>query len=483
MRPQNLPTAASPAGQSPSHLTDVRDDRIVTCLSDTACSLEAGQAAACQLMVTNAGPLSASFVVSVTGLDRQWVTLSPAALSLKPGARGQVIVTVGPLAAAADRAGTYPLTIAVTSPQYPGRLSQHGLTLAVRPHHAFIIGELFPRQQSVPRFKHSGQVVIPLANEGNAEATIRLSGVDFAGSCHFEFQVPGASGSLAGQAELRLLPGEHACVPVRITPPPRRLFGLVKETYPFTITATMRAKSPATRTTLGVLSVTPAIGPWLVSSIVGCLVLLGALVMPIGQPPVPPEARMARAGQTGQAVPANGPAAIAVQPEQPAALPNLEAANLPQTYEAMFRTAAAQFGLDWRLLAELAYQESRMNPQAIGRSLDQGLMQIIPATWNKWAPQVGASNPFDPYSSVQVAAAYLAHIRDISQALGHPEPYWMLIGYNWGPDNLRRLFENNGGWGQVPEKQRRYALDILQAVAGAQDRWQEPLSAGTANTF
>jgi hypothetical protein len=35
----------------------------------------------------------------------------------------------------------------------------------------------------------------------------------------------------------------------------------------------------------------------------------------------------------------------------------------------------------------------------------------------------------------------------------------------------------------VPEKQRRYALDILQAAAGAKDRWQIPLGAGTTNNF
>jgi soluble lytic murein transglycosylase-like protein len=141
-------------------------------------------------------------------------------------------------------------------------------------------------------------------------------------------------------------------------------------------------------------------------------------------------------------------------------------------YEAIFQEIAPQYGLDWRLLAELAYQESRMNARALGQSHDMGLMQIIPSTWAEWAPRVGVSDPFDPYSNTLVAAAYLAYIRDYTAAKGHPEAHWMLVGYNWGPNNLRKLFEDNGSFDDVPEKQRRYALAILQAHTDELARWQ-----------
>lgn len=144
------------------------------------------------------------------------------------------------------------------------------------------------------------------------------------------------------------------------------------------------------------------------------------------------------------------------------------------SYETMFREIALQYQLDWRLLAGVAYQESRLNPWAIGRDNDLGLMQILPSTWDEWAPQVGVADPFDPYSNVSVAAAYLAYLRDYCQARGYPEIQWMLIGYNWGPDNLRRLFAQNGGWAQVPEKQRRYALQILQSLAAGPNGPDDP---------
>ncbi len=149
------------------------------------------------------------------------------------------------------------------------------------------------------------------------------------------------------------------------------------------------------------------------------------------------------------------------------------AANSEMTYEEMFQEIAPQYGLDWRLMAELAYQESRMDPLAVGKSNDQGLMQIIPSTWNEWAPKVGVTDPFDPYSNALVAAAYLAYIRDYSRAQGYSGEHWLLVGYNWGPNNLRQLFESDGEFADVPETQRRYALAILQARGEGLARWQK----------
>jgi soluble lytic murein transglycosylase-like protein len=149
------------------------------------------------------------------------------------------------------------------------------------------------------------------------------------------------------------------------------------------------------------------------------------------------------------------------------------AVEAEMTYEEMFREIAPQYGLDWHLLAQVAYQESRFNPRAVGKDDDTGLMQIIPSTWNEWAPKVGVSDPFDPYSNVHVAAAYLAFLRKYFTEMGYPEDRWMLVAYNWGPDNLRRLLEDGGGWEQVPEKRRRYALRILRAVSDTPPGWEE----------
>ncbi len=95
-------------------------------------------------------------------------------------------------------------------------------------------------------------------------------------------------------------------------------------------------------------------------------------------------------------------------------------------YEELFKKIGAEYGLDWRLLAHQAWQESRFNPLAVGAANDMGLMQIVPATWDEWAPKVGVFDPFDPESNIRVAAALLAHLRATLTRLGRPEPYWWL---------------------------------------------------------
>lgn len=133
-------------------------------------------------------------------------------------------------------------------------------------------------------------------------------------------------------------------------------------------------------------------------------------------------------------------------------------------YEELFQKIAAEYGLDWRLMVEQAWRESRFDPLAVGASGDLGLMQILTTTWDEWAPKVGVFDPFDPESSIRVAAAYLAWIREQLTRLGHPEPYWMLVAYNWGIGNVLRLLKAGGDWSQVPQIRQDYATGIILAA-------------------
>lgn len=146
--------------------------------------------------------------------------------------------------------------------------------------------------------------------------------------------------------------------------------------------------------------------------------------------------------------------------------PNLidDKAPLQVTYEQMFKTAADRFGLEWRILAEQAHAESRFDPLAIGLLGEMGLMQVQPATWQAWAPKVGVTDPFDAYSSTLVAAAYLDHWGRYFAELGHPEPYWPLIAYNWGPANLYQFLDEGGQWAEVPASTRNYSLTIIRSA-------------------
>ena len=142
------------------------------------------------------------------------------------------------------------------------------------------------------------------------------------------------------------------------------------------------------------------------------------------------------------------------------------------TYEAMFREIGQKYNLDWRILACQAYYESEFDPYAVGVNHDAGLMQILPGTWEEWAPRVGVTDPHDPYSNVLVAAAYLAFLRDYFAERDYPGEHWMLVAYNWGPYNLQQFLDNGGRWTDVPEARRRYASNILRSASDAPPGWE-----------
>ena len=124
-------------------------------------------------------------------------------------------------------------------------------------------------------------------------------------------------------------------------------------------------------------------------------------------------------------------------------------------YDEIFQQVAQKYGLDWRLMVEQCFRESRFDPLAVGAASDMGLMQIVPATWDEWATKIGVYDPFDPESNITVAGAYLAWIRDQLAKAGRLEPYWMLAAYNWGIGNVLTLLKSGGGWKDVPERAPR----------------------------
>ncbi len=134
-------------------------------------------------------------------------------------------------------------------------------------------------------------------------------------------------------------------------------------------------------------------------------------------------------------------------------------------FEELFTNVASEFHLDRNLLAEIAWRESRFDPKAVGRAGDMGLMQILPSTWQEWAPRVKVEDPFDPLSNIRVAGAYLNWLRTQLVKTGRPEIYWILAAYNWGIGNVLRLLRDGGSWSQVPAQRQDYATGIALATA------------------
>lgn len=84
------------------------------------------------------------------------------------------------------------------------------------------------------------------------------------------------------------------------------------------------------------------------------------------------------------------------------------AATPPDRLDRIVREAAARHDLDPALVKAVISTESGWNPQAVSRKGAVGLMQLIPAT----AQRYGADNPFDPAQNVEAGTTYLRSLLD-----------------------------------------------------------------------
>lgn len=132
------------------------------------------------------------------------------------------------------------------------------------------------------------------------------------------------------------------------------------------------------------------------------------------------------------------------------------------TYAQMFQDVGLRYDLDWRMLAAQAYVESGFDALALGNRGSMGLMQIQPQTWREWAPVISAADPFDSYSNAMVAGLYLDYLRSLLASQGYPQIEWMLVAYNWGPDQLLGFLGRGGEWADLPAEVRNYAEDVLR---------------------
>ena len=108
-------------------------------------------------------------------------------------------------------------------------------------------------------------------------------------------------------------------------------------------------------------------------------------------------------------------------------------------YRDLFEAEAGAHGFDWRLIAAVAFQESRLDPEARSPRGAVGLMQVLPST----AASVGIEDPMPVDANVAAGVRYLAHLRD--DVFADPDldeearEQFMLAAYNAGPTRIRRL--------------------------------------------
>ena len=148
--------------------------------------------------------------------------------------------------------------------------------------------------------------------------------------------------------------------------------------------------------------------------------------------------------------------------------------RLPR-YREHFEQAGADWGVDWRLLAAIGYQESHWRSQAVSPTGVRGIMMLTQDT----AEYLGLDDRLDPRNSIFGGAQYYARQTErIADTVAEPDRTWMaLAAYNVGFNHVkdaRQIVEWQGGnpdlWIDV-----RKALPLL-----AQRKWYTKVPYGYA---
>jgi len=108
--------------------------------------------------------------------------------------------------------------------------------------------------------------------------------------------------------------------------------------------------------------------------------------------------------------------------------------NLLPEYEDMFRRAGEEAGIDWRLLAAQAYQESHWNADAVSPTGVRGIMMLTNAT----AKRLKISDRRNPEESIKGGSQYLRLLLDsLPTRIPDPDRLWLaLAAYNIGIGHL-----------------------------------------------
>jgi membrane-bound lytic murein transglycosylase F len=126
------------------------------------------------------------------------------------------------------------------------------------------------------------------------------------------------------------------------------------------------------------------------------------------------------------------------------------------TLRPYFEEAEDVTGMDWRLLAAVAYQESHWDEQATSPTGVRGIMMLTSDT----ADRLKVSNRLDPRQSIVAGARYLAMLKDdLPASIKEPDRTWFAIAaYNVGTAHLddarilaERLKLNPNSWMDIKQ--------------------------------
>lgn len=104
--------------------------------------------------------------------------------------------------------------------------------------------------------------------------------------------------------------------------------------------------------------------------------------------------------------------------------------RLLPAFREMFQTAQGSTGIEWRLLAAIAYQESQWDPLATSPTNVRGMMMLTEET----SAQLKVTDRLDPAQSIAAGAQLVAQLKKlVPERIREPDRTWMaLAAFNVG---------------------------------------------------
>jgi membrane-bound lytic murein transglycosylase MltF len=108
-------------------------------------------------------------------------------------------------------------------------------------------------------------------------------------------------------------------------------------------------------------------------------------------------------------------------------------------YAPLFHKYGAKYGIDWRILAAVAFEESGLDPNSRSSKGAVGLMQILPST--AMDHRINIRNSHTIENNIHAGAKYLALLRDDyysgKDVSSESRIRFALAAYNAGPEKIR----------------------------------------------
>jgi hypothetical protein len=227
-------------------------------------AVEPGAEQSCWVQIRNTGEIVDEFVFEVLGEAARWAELDPPALSLFPGAEGELKLTFRAPRVPTTPAGAMPFGLKVTSKQNPSDAVVEEGALEIAPFED-TNAELTPRTS---RGRLVGKHELAFDNRGNTPVNSQIEGLDPDDLLTFSFKPPAIVAT----------PGTATFAKVRARPRKRFLRGAPK-TIPFQVLVAPEGGEP--RVVDGAVVQEPLIPRWALPALLalGALAVLWAVLL------------------------------------------------------------------------------------------------------------------------------------------------------------------------------------------------------------